>query len=316
MPALITGAGGFVGPHLARHLHALGQAVHGLGRGAAVAGYDAFHRADLLDAGAAQQAISAARPDVIYHLAAQSAVPQSWDDPAGTIVNNLVGEINLLESVRKAALDPVIVVAVSSDAYGRVPPEANPVDEDVPFRPLSPYAVSKAAQDLLSYQYAVGRGMRIIRVRTFNHLGPGQSDRFAIPSFARQLAEIEAGRRPPHLETGDLSAVRDFTDVRDVVRAYALAAERCRPGEAYNVGSGAGSRIGDIVQALVALCRVGVDISQDPARLRPVDVPSMVCDATRFRAATGWTPTIPLEQSLRDVLEDWRARVAAVASGG
>ena len=310
MPALITGASGFVGPHLARHLHTLGQVVHGLGRGEAVPGYDAFHRADLLDMTAMRSVIERARPEVIYHLAAQSAVPRSWDDPAGTVVNNLVGEINLLEAVRRASIDPVIVVAVSSDAYGLVSPNANPVNEDVPFRPLSPYAVSKAAQDLLSYQYAAGRGMRIIRMRTFNHLGPGQSDRFAIPSFARQLAEIEAGRRPPLLETGDLSAERDFTDVRDVVQAYALAADRCRPGEAYNVGSGVGRRIGDLLQMLVMLCRVPVEVRQDPARLRPVDVPSMICDATRFRAATGWAPFIPLEQSLRDVLEDWRTRVA------
>ncbi|HEV7216565.1 MAG TPA: GDP-mannose 4,6-dehydratase, partial [Chloroflexota bacterium] len=201
MPALITGASGFVGPHLARHLHALGQQVHGLGRGEAVAGYDAFHRADLLDTTAMRRVVAEARPEVIYHLAAQSAVPRSWEDPAGTVVNNLVGEINLLEAVRQAGINPVIVVAVSSDAYGLVPPDANPVNEDVPFRPLSPYAVSKAAQDLLSYQYAAGRGMRIIRLRTFNHLGPGQSDRFAIPSFARQLAEIESGKRLPLLET-------------------------------------------------------------------------------------------------------------------
>jgi GDP-4-dehydro-6-deoxy-D-mannose reductase len=312
MTALITGAGGFVGPHLARHLQALGQQVQGIGRGEPVAGYDAFQRADLLDAAAMQRAIVASRPDVIYHLAAQSAVPRSWEDPAGTIVNNLVGEINLLEAVRHAGLDPVIVVAVSSDAYGRVAPTDNPVDEQVPFRPLSPYAVSKAAQDLLSYQYAVGRGMRIIRMRTFNHLGPGQSDRFAIPSFARQLAAIERGLRPPLLETGDLSPERDFTDVRDIARAYALAAEQCAPGEAYNVGSGVPQRIGDLLQALVALCRVPVEVRQDPARLRPVDVPRMVCDATRFRKATGWLPAIPLEQSLRDVLEDWRGRIGSV----
>lgn len=311
MTALITGAGGFVGPHVARHVHALGQQVQGMGRGEPVAGFDAYLRADLLDADAVQRAIDASRPDVIYHLAAQSAVPRSWEDPAGTIVNNLVGEINLLEAVRHAGIDPVIVVAVSADAYGRVAPLDNPVDEQVPFRPLSPYAVSKAAQDLLSYQYAAGRGMRIIRMRTFNHLGPGQSDRFAIPSFARQLATIERGLHPPLLETGDLSPERDFTDVRDIARAYVLAADRCVPGEAYNVGSGVASRIGDLLQALVALCRVPVEVRQDPARLRPVDVPRMVCDATRFRKTTGWLPAIPLEQSLHDVLEDWRRRVGA-----
>ncbi|HEY8741960.1 MAG TPA: GDP-mannose 4,6-dehydratase [Chloroflexota bacterium] len=313
MLALITGASGFVGPHLARHLHALGQEVHGLGRREPVVGYDAFYRADLMDAAAMQRVIGEAHPEVIYHLAAQSAVPQSWEDPAGTIVNNLVGEVNLLEAVRHAEIDPVIVVAVSSEVYGLVPAEANPVNEDVPFRPLSPYAVSKAAQDLLSFQYAAGRGMRIIRMRTFNHLGPGQSDRFAIPSFARQVAEIEAGQRPPLLETGDLSAERDFTDVRDIVRAYALAADRGRPGEAYNVGSGVGSRIGDLLQMLVAQCLVPIEVRQDPTRLRPADVPRMVCDPSRFHAATGWTPTISLEQSLREVLQDWRARVAAHA---
>jgi GDP-4-dehydro-6-deoxy-D-mannose reductase len=312
VPALITGASGFVGPHLARHLHALGQEVHGLGRGEPVAGYDAFYRADLMDAAAMQRVIGESRPEIIYHLAAQSAVPQSWEDPAGTIINNLVGEINLLEAVRHAGIEPVIVVAVSSEVYGLVSAEANPVNEDVPFRPLSPYAVSKAAQDLLSYQYAAGRGMRVIRMRTFNHLGPGQSDRFAIPSFARQVAEIEAGQRPPLLETGDLSAERDFTDVRDIVRAYALAADRCRPGEAYNVGSGVGRRIGDLLRMLIAQSRVPVEVRQDPARLRPADVPRMVCDATRFRNATGWAPTISLEQSLHDVLQDWRTRVVAL----
>lgn len=312
MSGLITGAGGFVGPHLARHLHTLGQDVHGLGRGEPVAGYNAFHRADLMDRERMCQVIGLAGPDVIYHLAAQSAVPQSWADPAGTIVNNLVGEINLLEAVRAAGIDPVIVVAVSSDAYGRVPPEANPVNEDVPFHPLSPYAVSKAAQDLLSYQYAAGRGMRIVRMRTFNHLGPGQSDRFAIPSFARQIAEIERGLRSPVLETGDLSAERDFTDVRDVARAYGLAAERCIPGEAYNVGSGVGRRIGDLLHLLVGMSDVTIAVRQSPARFRPADVPRMVCDASRFQAATGWAPAIPLEQSLHDVLEDWRRRIATV----
>jgi GDP-4-dehydro-6-deoxy-D-mannose reductase len=265
-----------------------------------------------MDAAAMQRVIGESRPEIIYHLAAQSAVPQSWEDPAGTIINNLVGEINLLEAVRHAGIEPVIVVAVSSEVYGLVSAEANPVNEDVPFRPLSPYAVSKAAQDLLSYQYAAGRGMRVIRMRTFNHLGPGQSDRFAIPSFARQVAEIEAGQRPPLLETGDLSAERDFTDVRDIVRAYALAADRCRPGEAYNVGSGVGRRIGDLLRMLIAQSRVPVEVRQDPARLRPADVPRMVCDATRFRNATGWAPTISLEQSLHDVLQDWRTRVVAL----
>lgn len=308
--ALITGAGGFVGPHLARRLKVLGQEVHGLGRGAPVAEYDAFHRADLTAAAATRQALAAARPDVIYHLAAQSAVPRSWEDPAGTIVNNLVGEINLLEAVRALDTNPVVVVAVSSDAYGLVPPDSNPVTEDTPFRPLSPYAVSKAAQDLLSYQYAAGRGLRVIRMRTFNHLGPGQSDRFAIPSFARQLAEIERGQRPPRLAVGDLTAERDFTDVRDIATAYALAAERCAPGEAYNVGSGVGRRIADVLAMLLALCSVVVEVCEDPSRMRPADVPRMVCDATRFRQATGWAPAIPLEQSLRDVLDDWRARVA------
>ncbi len=307
--ALITGAGGFVGRHLARHLRSLGQEVHGLGRGEAPPDLQQFHRADLLDVAATRRAIAAARPGAVYHLAAQSAVPQSWDDPAGTVVNNLVGQINLLEAVRAEELDPVIVVAISSEVYGLVQPEDNPISEDVPLRPVSPYAVSKAGQDLLAYQYAMGRGMRIVRLRAFNHVGPGQSDRFAIASFARQIAEIERGLRPPVVEVGDLTAERDFSDVRDIVRAYVLAAECGRPGEVYNVGSEAGRRVADVLEGLIGLSTVRVDVQQEVSRLRPADVPRLVCNAARLRSATGWKPMIPFEESLRDVLEDWRARV-------
>jgi GDP-4-dehydro-6-deoxy-D-mannose reductase len=238
-------------------------------------------------------------------------VPESWADPAGTIANNIVCQVNLLEAVRQEQLDPMLVIAISSEVYGQVPADELPVSERALLRPLSPYAVSKAGQDLLAYQYAAARHMRIIRLRVFNHIGPGQSDRFVVSNFARQLIEVERGERPPVLEVGDLTTQRDFCDVRDIVRAYHLAATYCTSGEAYNVGSGIPRTMHAVLNALIALSRVQVEVRTDPARLRPADVPVMWCDSSRFRDATGWHCTIPFEQSLRDVLDDWRARLAS-----
>lgn len=310
MTALITGVSGFVGPHLAYCLRAAGDRVIGLGRGSAPAGLDGFVRADLRDAAAVRSAIAESRPDVIYHLAAQSAVQQSWEDPTGTIINNVVGQINLLEAVMHEQLNPVIVIAVSSEVYGRVPPEEQPVTEQSLLRPLSPYAVSKASQDLSAYQYAAARGLRTIRMRTFNHIGPGQSDRFAVASFARQLIEIERGERPPVITVGNLTSERDFCDVRDIVRAYALAATACTPGEAYNVGSGEPRSMRGVLDMLIGLANIPVTVRDDPARWRPADVPRMVCNSQRFIEASGWQRAVSFEQSLRDVLDDWRQRLA------
>ncbi|MCL5946811.1 MAG: GDP-mannose 4,6-dehydratase, partial [Chloroflexi bacterium] len=283
--------------------------VHGLTRGSAPPGYEQIHHADLLSAPAVRSALEAARPDAVIHLAAQSAVPQSWQDPTGTLVNNIAGQANLFETIRQLGLPARIVVAISAEVYGNVPPAHLPVREEEAFRPLNPYAVSKAAQDLLAFQYATAFGMDIIRLRTFNHLGPGQSDRFALPSFAHQIAEIELGRREPVLSTGDLTTERDYTDVRDIAHAYLCAIEAATPSAAYNVGSGVAYRIADLLEQMCALARTPIAIRPDPRRFRPADIPRIVSDSSRFRNATGWEPRITIAQSLADVLEDWRYRV-------
>jgi len=192
--------------------------------------------------------------------------------------------------------------------------DENPIHEDVPLRPMDPYAVTKVAQDLFGYQYALSNRLQAIRVRAFNHTGPRQSTEFVASRFARLLAEVELGRREPVVTVGNLSAVRDFTDVRDVVRAYFLAATKGQPGEVYNVGSGVGRKIEEILTLLIGLCRVPVRVEEDASLLRPLDVPALVCDATRLRQHTGWEPQIPLERTLADLLDYWRAALAAPPS--
>ncbi len=214
---------------------------------------------------------------------------------------------------RALALSPVVVVPCSAEAYGRVDPSRCPLTEEEPFRPVSPYAVSKAAQDLMAYQVHASRGLPVIRMRPFNHTGPGRPDRFVASSFARQLAEMEAGLRPPELHVGNLDAVRDFTDVRDVVRAYRLAADRCTPGEAYHVCSGRPVAVREILEILVSLSTVEPHVVVDPERMRPADIPELWGSAEKLHRATGWAPSIPLERTLGDLLEDWRRRLAREA---
>ena len=316
MRALITGINGFVGGHLAEHLLASGWEVWGIGRQPALAlaalrGRASYVSADLEARGGATEALREARPDAIFHLAGQAFVPRSFEDPAGTLATNIFAQLNLLLALIELRLDPRVLVAGSNEMYGRILPEQLPVNEAVPLAPVSPYAVSKAAQDLLALQYHHSHGVKAIRARPFNHIGPRQDARFAVSSFARQIARIEAGLQPPALHVGNLEARRDFTDVRDMARAYALAAERAAPGEAYNIGSGRATSLREIVDTLLAHSNAPIEVIVDPARFRPVDIPEVVCDATRFRAATGWQPAIPLDQTLRDILDDWRGRVAS-----
>ncbi len=320
MRLLITGAAGFVGRHLATHLLAQAEAeVYGLDRpGRAEVGDGALAgvrrvAADLGDAAAVRQALATVRPDGIFHLAAQANVPLALADPAQTLVNNVLGQLHLLEAVAAECPAARVVVAGSAEVYGRVPLAEQPVDERAPFRPENPYAVSKVAQDALAYQYWASRGLAIVRLRPFNHIGPGQSDLYAASSFARQIAEAELGQRPPLIQVGNLAAERDFTDVRDVVRGYYLAFLHAAPGEAYNLGSERAVSLQAILDGLLAASRVRVRVEVDPARLRPVDVPRIVANCARFRACTGWQPTIPLAQTLADTLDGWRAALAARA---
>jgi len=215
--------------------------------------------------------------------------------------------------VRRLALRPAVLVVGSAEEYGPVGPDEMPIRETTPLRPASPYAVSKVAQGALALLYGPAGGMRVVLTRTFHHTGPGRGEAFAESSFARQVAEIEAGLRPPVLKVGNLEAVRDFADVRDVVRAYWQLLDRGEAGAVYNVCSGQGRRVRDLLDALLAASSARVEVRVDPDRLRPSDVPAQVGDPSRLRAATGWEPRIPLERTLRDLLDDWRARTATAA---
>ncbi len=338
MRALITGAGGFAGRHLTQHLAAttdwelwgterptaLPDVVHIPparrselpGRVALDTAWLAQQRLQLAPVELAEyegvrDLLAAVRPAYLFHLAAQSIVARAQSDPEATLVNNLVGQLNVLRAVQELGLPTRILLIGSSEEYGHVLPADLPVDEDTPFRPTNSYAVSKVAQDMLGLQYFLTYGTAVIRVRPFNHIGPGQGDAFVTAAFARQVAAIEAGRQEPVLSVGNLSAERDFTDVRDMVRAYHLAITEGEPGAVYNLGSGRATAISAILDTLIGLSRVAVRVEHDPARLRPADVPQIVCDPHRFQARTGWQPLIPLDQSLADILDDWRTRVRA-----
>lgn len=325
---MITGYGGFAGSHLADELAAeTDWQVFGTvfadpnvpaGAGGAHGGSAAQAMVvDLRDPEATHALFDHAAPAIVFHLAGQAFVPAAWADPWSTFETNVRMQINVLEAAarRTAAGEPVRVVAVTSnEIYGAVPPEDLPVGEDRPLAPVNPYATSKAAQDLVAGQYARSHRLDVVRVRPFNHIGPRQDDRFVVPAFARQVAEIEAGLRPPELRVGAIDAERDFTDVRDIVRGYRLAACHGRAGEAYNLGSGRPRPIRDIVALLLARAAVPIAVVTDSARLRPVDIPRTQCDAGKAARELGWAPRVPLEQTVAEVLDEWRARVGASAA--
>ncbi len=314
--ALITGVSGFVGSYLVEHLLASGLDVFGVDLRPPprpIAGLTIFE-ADLREAGRLSSIVADVRPDLVFHLAAQAAVPRSWSNPADTYTINILSQLNLLEAVIAAGIDPAVLVVGSNEEYGLIRPHEVPVTEANPLRPANPYAVSKVTQDLMGYQYFVSHHLRCVRVRPFNHTGPRQSPDFVVPAFAKQIAEIEAGLREPVLWVGNLEARRDFTDVRDMVRAYRLALLYGQPGEVYNLGSGTAVAVQIVLDYMVAHSRVPVEVKLDAERLRPSDVPLSLCDSSKFRALTGWEPRIPLEQTLGDVLEYWRERVRETAS--
>jgi GDP-4-dehydro-6-deoxy-D-mannose reductase len=256
------------------------------------------------------EAIEQIKPDKIFHLAAQSHVPTSWNAPSGTIETNIMGELNLFEAVRKTGIAPIIQIAGSSEEYGLVTPDELPIYETAPLRPLSPYAVSKVAQDMMGYQYFMNYDLQIVRTRAFNHTGPRRPSNFVCSDFAKQLMEIKKGIRRPMIYTGNLESMRDFTDVRDIVRAYWLAVEKCAPGEVYNICSGKGVKIRDALSTLIEFAGIkNIEIQQEPVRLRPTDVPVLYCNCDKFKKITGWEPEIPFDRTLQDLLEFWRERV-------
>src|SRR6266540_2325077 len=265
---------------------------------------------DLRDLSSVRALVELSNPSHVIHLAAQSFVGASWHQPAETLSTNVISQVNLLESIRGLRLEPRFLAVGSSEEYGMVYEDELPIRETNPLRPLSPYAVSKVAQDLMGYQYFKSYGMHIVRSRAFNHEGPRRGDVFVTSNFARQIAEIERGLRPPVIAVGDLKSRRDYTDVRDIVRGYWLLLEQGEPGEVYNLCSGRAWVIQDILDFLLAQARVqGISVREDPARLRPSDVPVLRGDATKALTAVGWRPEIPFEHTLRDILDYWRGRV-------
>jgi GDP-4-dehydro-6-deoxy-D-mannose reductase len=298
MRALVTGATGFVGPHLVAHLRARGDDVVGLEDGVV----------EVTDPEAVGAWVLRHRPEVLYHLAGWADVGGSWAAPQAAFRVNAEGTLNVLQAALGSGCERVLLVS-SADVYGIVDEADLPITELHPLRPVSPYAVSKVAADYLGLQAWLGRKLEVVRVRAFNHLGPGQTDRFVAPAIASRIAanEREGGDEIP---VGNLAARRDLTDVRDVVRAYRLLVERGEPGEAYNVCRGVDVEIAELAQRLLALATRSMRLVVDPDRHRPVDVPVLRGDPTKVEQATGWRPEIPLDQTLADVLDDWRSRPA------
>jgi len=314
--ALITGATGFAGSHLAEYLLAhtdlevWGTDISSNDRNIAHITDDLeFVVGDMSEPGTVSGILSDARPDYIFHLAAQAFVPLSWSDPWDTIANNIRAELNIFQTLVKSGARPRVMIAGSADEYGMIRPDELPITEITPLRPYNPYAVSKIAQDMLGYQYFASHDLPVVRVRPFNHIGPRQSPAFVSSDFAKQIAEIEQGYREPQLYVGNLEARRDFTDVRDMVRAYHLALERGEPGQVYNLGAEHSSSIQQVLDLLLRMSDAEIEVVQDATRLRPTDVPVIVSDCSRFRQQTGWRAMVTLEDSLRDILDYWRDRV-------
>ncbi|MBU1974864.1 MAG: GDP-mannose 4,6-dehydratase [Nanoarchaeota archaeon] len=321
--ALITGITGFVGSHLAEHMMEHGYEVYGTVRWRSktenidhIKDKLKLIECDLRDLSSVQKAINEVKPNVIFHLAAQSFVHASFHAPQECITTNILGNVNLLEAVRMAkstdpSFDPIIQIAGSSEEYGHVKSDECPITEDNPLRPMSPYGVSKVAQDLISRQYYKSYGIKSIVTRAFNHEGPRRGDVFVTSNFAQQVANIESGKQDPVIKHGNLDAKRDFTDVRDMVVAYRLCVEKGVPGEVYNICSGDKGTysIQAMLDMLLKMSKVKVDTEQDPARMRPSDVNILNGDCSKFMKHTGWKPTIDFQKTMQDLLDYWRERV-------
>ncbi len=299
MKTLITGGSGFVGPYLAAHCRTQGDDVVSVDRSGA-------DRLDVTDRDAVRDAVAHHDPEVVYHLAALSHVGDSWADPAAVFRVNIDGTAHVLDAARAVGVRRVIVVG-SAEEYGRVEPADLPLHEDAPLRPSTPYGVSKIAASFLGLQAYLAHGLDVVRVRAFSHTGPGQTDRFLVPALAARIAAAELAGND-EIRAGSLDPVRDVSDVRDIVRAYRLLADDGEAGEVYNVCSGTGVSVRDIADRLLASARRPLRLTVDPELVRPIEVPRLVGDASRLRAATGWRPTISLDETLAAVLDDARSR--------
>ncbi len=310
---LVTGCDGFVGRVLVERLVRAGDEVWGIDR---VEGRDDFAghtrvRADLTDVDEVTKALDQAAPDRIVHLAAQASVRTSFDEPVPTILNNTVPTFHILNWLRSANR-PVRLLAIgSAEEYGTVAPEALPLNEKTPVNPSSPYALAKSIQNQACTAFASLYGVDAVITRSFNHTGAGQRDDFVLPSFARQVSEIKAGLREPVMQVGNLDVKRDFLDVREVCEAYTALLEKGQAGETYNVCSGNSYRVRDMLERLCELAGVDVEITVDPERLRPVDMPELRGDPSKLERATGWKASIPIDGTLQSLLDYWAGRVTA-----
>jgi len=307
MRVLVTGANGFVGPHLARALATRDAVVIGAGLGEAPPETSILKwlPMSLASPDQVRAVVADAAPDAIVHLAGQSSAARSFEAPAETFEANVLGTLRMLQSMQALAPKARLLVVGTSEVYGSIEVGTR-ADEDAPQMPVSPYALSKCIADRFAAEYAEQHGLDVVRVRPFGHTGPGQTPRFVIPSFAQQIAAIEAGKAEPVLRVGNLEVTRDLTDVRDIVEGYCSLLERGQRGEVYNLCRGEGVLLSHVAASLAAMAKVEVRVEVDPARLRPADVPYLVGDPTRVRRDTGWQAVLPLEQTLKDVLNEWR----------
>ena len=310
--ALIIGAAGFVGPYLAAHLsEECGMQVYATKLTqnkpcdvkAEVFGLNILNKEEIV------ALLYRIRPDYIFHLAAQSSVALSWKNPGLTIDVNIKGSVNVLDAVRELYYKPRVLLVGSGEEYGRIGPGESPISEDNYLRPGNLYAATKVCQNMIANIYATAYDMELVMVRAFNHIGPKQASIYVVSDFCRQVVEIEKGLREPVMMVGNLKAMRDFTDVRDVVRAYALLAECGKVGETYNVGSGHAVEIREILDLIISQSDVKVEVRVDPNKIRPVDVPIIEADTSRLRKLTRWEPKIPLKQTIYETMEYWREQL-------
>jgi len=307
LQAIITGVGGFAGSHLAEYLlNNTDQTIWGCGQSLSPILQPNtplnYHCIDLTNPHNTMDFLDSIKPDYIYHLAGQAAVHTSWEDPKGNYDANVYAALNILDAIWKLNLKCRLLVVTSMEVYGKVSPSNMPIKEDLCFRPNSPYSASKAAEDLLAQAYYLGHGLDIIRVRPLNHIGPRQSDQFVATAFARQIARIEIGQQPPTILVGNLSDRRDFTDVRDMVKAYALTMKYGKSGSAYNIASGNMYTIKELLETLISLSDVKVTIKVDTKRVRSSSTPPLIADCARFKKITGWEPEITFQETLSDLL--------------
>jgi len=318
MKALITGITGFVGSHLAEYLLEKGDEVYGTFRWRSprdniehIMDKITLKNCELRDPNSVRTCINDVKPEVIFHLAAQSYVPSSFNEPATTLETNIIGTLNLLEAVRQGNVDPIIHICSSSEVYGQVKKEEVPIKEINIFRPASPYAVSKVGEDMIALQYFLSYGIKTIRSRMFTHTGPRRGEVFVVSAFAKQIAMIELGLQEPLLKVGNLKSIRTFLDVRDAVRAYYLLVKKCTPGEVYNIGGNRTMEVGEMLDLMLKFSpikeKIEVKVSDD--LLRPSDVTLQIPDISKFVSETNWKPEIPLEKTLEDILNYWRERL-------